>query len=100
MTPPKLIDSEGQYTAALELTHKMLAAVAVQDWDSFAVIEKQRARIIEDVMYAKTTTSEAQKARIATIITQIEHESAEIIERVHCWQDHAKILLRMKSPSI
>ncbi len=93
------MDSEGQYIAALELTHKMLAAVVVQDWDSFALIEKQRARIIEDVMHAKTVPSEAQKANIAAVITQIEHENAEIIERVRCWQDHAKILLRMKSPS-
>lgn len=100
MTPPSLMDIENQYAAALELTHKMLAAVMIQDWDSLAAIEKQRAKIIENVTHAaNATTSEAKKARIAAIISNIEHESAEIIERVQCWQDHVKILLRMNSPS-
>ena len=88
---------EKQYLATLDLTHQMLEAAVTQDWNTLVKIETQRARIVESI--AKQTTpllSHTEKSRIAGIIAEIEREGAEIMERVQCWQEHARILLRMK----
>lgn len=89
---------ERQYLAALELTHQMLATAIAQDWDTLTRIEKQRAGIIEDVVRTKAALSPSEKASIARIITEMERESADIVERVQSWQNDAKILLRLKEP--
>ena len=87
---------ESEYLSALELTHKMLEAAIVQDWDTLTLIEQQRARIIKAKPDVSAIASDAEKRRIANIITKIERESAEIVDRAQCWQEDVKILLRMK----
>ena len=91
------MDIEHLYHSALELTHQMLGAVRAQDWDMLTKLEKQRAQIVEDAARAKPAFSHAEKIKIAEIIVEMERESAEIVERVQCWQEHVKILLRMKA---
>ena len=90
---------ERQYLEALELTHQMLAAAVAQDWDALTRLEKQRAIIVGKTSPGRIALSAKEELRIAQVITEMERESAEIIERVECWQEHAKILLRLKKPT-
>ena len=85
-----------QYLEALELTHQMLETARNLDWEALTRIEKERAKIVEDAVGSETPMSAAEKNSVAKIITEMEHESTEIMERVQTWQDHARILLRMK----
>ena len=87
---------ESEYLSALELTHKMLEAAIAQDWDTLTVIEKQRARIINGKPNVSAIASDAERTRVAKIISEIERESAEIVDRAQHWQEDVKILLRMK----
>ena len=90
---------ERQYLAALELTHQMLVATVAQDWDTLVRVEKQRAVIMEDSARTVAILSPAEKSRVTEIIQAIEHESAEIMERVQGWQKDVGILLRMNNPT-
>lgn len=90
---------ERQYLAALELTHQMLGAAVNQDWDTLVRVEKQRAVTMEDSARTAAVLSPAEKSRVAEIIQAIEHESAEIMERVQSWQKDVGILLRMNNPT-
>ena len=87
---------ERQYLEALDLTHRMLEATRNQDWESLTRIERQRAGIIEAIARVDTPFSASEKASVARMITEMEHENAEILERVQSWQNDVKILLRMK----
>jgi len=96
------MDIERQYLAALDLTHQMWSATTNQQWDSLAALEKRRAEVIAAIAPISPQMSvrdPAMAGRIAGIIREIEQESNGIVEQVHVWQDHAKILLRMKSPA-
>ena len=90
---------ERQYLAALELTHQMLGAAVNQDWDTLVRVEKQRAVTMEDSARTTAVLSLVEKDRVAEIIRAIEHESAEIMERVQSWQKDVGILLRMNNPT-
>ena len=90
---------ERQYLEALELTHQMLAAAVAQDWDALTRLEKQRAILVGKISTSRMALSAKEELRIAAIISDMERESAEIIEQVECWQEHAKILLRLKKPT-
>ena len=90
------MDIEAQYRVALDLTHQMLGAATGQEWERLTLIEKQRSLIVERIARTKLTVPPANATRIAEIIAEMESENAEIMERVKCWQEHVKILLRMK----
>ena len=85
------------YLSALDLTHQMLGAAIAQDWDELVRIEKQRYEVIHAIERTKISLTINDKRRIADTISEIETENTEIMERVQCWQEHAKILLRMKA---
>ena len=92
---------ESLYLSALDLTHQMLEAAVTQDWNTLVRIETQRALIVESIANKTTSMlSPSEKSRIAGIIAEIEREGTEIMERVQCWQDHARILLRMKKHEV
>jgi hypothetical protein len=96
------MDIESQYLAALELTRQMLSATTNQQWDALAALEKRRAETIAAIAPISPQMSvrnPAMAGRIAGIIREIEQESIGIVEQVHVWQEHAKILLRMKTPA-
>ena len=92
------MDMLRQYFAALDLTHLMLEAARIQDWETLTQIEIKRAKIVADAVRSVEPSLATEKYRIAEIITEMERESADIRERVECWQEHAKILLRIKEP--
>ena len=87
---------ERQYLEALDLTHQMLAATRNQDWDALTRIGKQRSGIIEAVERANLPIPASEKVSVAKLITEMERENAEIMERVQSWQKDVRILLRMK----
>lgn len=92
------MNTEEDYLAALELTHRMLDAAITQDWDTLTRIGAERGQIIERVSSSKSALLPLERQRIAAIIAEIEREGLEIMERVQTWQDHVRILL-MKTPS-
>lgn len=88
------MEIERQYLAALDLTHQMLAAANAQDWDALGGFENRRTTIIAAIPPVTPSLDPALARRIAGIITEIERESADIVEQVQTWQKHASILLR------
>lgn len=90
---------ENTYLEALELTHQMLARATAQDWDSVTRIGNQRALLVEKAANSGGALTAHESKQISETIAEIERESAEIVERVQCWQEHVKVLLRMKKPS-
>ena len=90
---------EAQYQTALELTREMLAAAKSLDWNVLARIENERATLVKNAATYRGTLSSQETERVAALIAEIARESAEIIERAECWQEHAKILLRINKPT-
>lgn len=93
------MNRENYYQEALVLTHQMLESARTQDWDSLTRTGTQRAELVQKAIEHRSIPSAPEQSRIAEIIREIEQESAEIIERVQCWQEHVKILLRMNKSS-
>lgn len=91
------MDLEAGYRNALELTRRMGAAAASQDWDALARIESERSRLIVTLGKTPPPASPSAAARIAELIREIERESAEILERAQRWQEDVRILLRLKA---
>ena len=93
------MNAETLYQEALELTHRMLACARAQDWDALTPLGEQRLATVEAAIGQHGYLSSTEKQRLSEIISEIERESAEIIERVECWQEHVRILLRMNKPT-
>lgn len=89
------MDIEGQYLATLDLTRQMLTAASAQDWNTLSELEGKRAAIVAAIPLVTPSLEPAVTRRIAGMITEIEHESADILEQVQTWQKHARILLRL-----
>ena len=89
------MNQDHYYQEALELTHKMLEYAKVQDWDGLTRLGTQRFELIQKAIEHRDALPTAEQTQIRGIIREIEQESAEIIERVQCWQEHVKILLRI-----
>ena len=83
------------YRSILDLTHKMLVAATAQDWDTLISLESQRSALAAKLAGARMPAPEAEKRAIATIILDIERESAEIVERLQQWREDVRILLRI-----
>jgi hypothetical protein len=93
---------EQHYLDALDLTHQMLEAANAQHWDELTRIEQQRSMLISSLQprpRGMPPLDSAQARRITDLITEIERESAEIVEQVEVWQKHVRILLRLDRPA-
>lgn len=90
---------EQQYRQALELTHQMLEATRNLHWETLTELEAQRGAIIDAIAKNRAPIYGPQKIAVAQLITTMEQENSEILERVEHWQQGAKILLRMKDPA-
>ncbi len=89
---------ERQYRIALDLTQQMLSAARTQDWARLAELERQQAAIIAATAPAMPSIDPVAAQRIAGMIQEIELAHVDITEQVEVWQEHARILLRMKPP--
>ena len=85
------------YRAVLDLTHRMFEAATAQDWTSLIALETQRAEMVGKLPSARLMAPGAESQAIAMLITDIERESAEIVERVQHWREDVKVLLRIPS---
>jgi hypothetical protein len=96
------MEIENQYRAVLELTNRMVKATENQEWDQLTALEQERAALVALIPPVSRSTMSLTPdlaARIAHLITEIERESSVILEHVHVWQKHVKILLRLDKPA-
>lgn len=91
------MDIEPQYLAALQLTRQMLASATTLDWDTLAQLEAQRATLLAATPpLAKLKLTSDQISGLATSISEMEQNNAEILEIAQVAQAHISILLRLR----
>lgn len=92
-----MVDIEPQYLAALQLTRQMLASATALDWDTLAQLEAQRATLLAATPpLANLKLTSDQMSRLASSISEMERNNAEILEIAQVAQAHISILLRLR----
>lgn len=81
------------YRQALQLSSEMLDAAKAEQWDRLIELEATRSLLFQSA--PQLEYGEAKKP-IADIIQEILAIDAQTHEIVSTWQEHAKILLRLK----
>lgn len=96
-----MVDIEPQYLAALQLTRQMLASATALDWDNLAELEAQRAALLAATLpLANLKLTSDQTNRLASSISEMERNNAEILEIAQAAQAHISILLRLTKGAV
>ena len=83
---------ESRYQQILELSQQMLCAGEAQEWDSLLDLERQRRQLFASLPSLQQDTSQDN---VVDLIHKIQGSDQALLEKVECWLQHARILLRM-----